>query len=124
MFNPRQTIIIQGREEKLLLSLGMWVIARERKIDLQVKDVNDINEVLCVYIKIIYLAYLNALEKKDIDTGKTHKKSSEYTLADFEIWATNEDAEKFDYLIGQIYEMRTGKTLQEAKEENTDKKKR
>jgi hypothetical protein len=123
MFNPRQTIIIQGREEKLLLSLGMWVIAKERKIDLKVKDVNDINEVLCIYVKIIYLAYLNALEKNDIDTGKNHKKSNEFSLADFEIWATNEDIENFNYLVGQIFEMRTGKTLEEVREEKTDKKK-
>jgi hypothetical protein len=117
MFNPRQTIIIQGEEVKLLFTFGLYPCASERKISLVLKDSSDTSMVWSIYVRYIYLAYLNALEKDDIDRGKSHKRADEYSLGDFEVWAQEEDSDRFWELCSQIVEWRTGKKPSEVIEQ-------
>ena len=71
---------------------------------------DDTAEVWSIYVKHVYLAYLNALDVARYDGEKPFQR---FMLADFEEWAAGEGKERFGELMRLIVEFKTGKTLEE-----------
>ena len=80
-------------------------------MDLVLHNPDDTAEVWSIYVKHVYLAYLNALDVAAYDGEKRPDKP--LTLADFEAWAAGEGKERFGQLMRLIVEFKTGKTLEE-----------
>lgn len=110
MINPRQTININGGEEALLFLPSMYMVAKQRKLSLEVRDANDPMEVRDLYIRIIYLAYLVSWDKKVYDGRE--KGEPPLRIEDFDIWAY-QNGERFGELGALIVEFITGKTPSE-----------
>ena len=110
MINPRQTININGGEEVLLFLPSMFLIAKQRKLSLEVRDANDPMEVRDLYVRIIYLAYLVSWDKRLFD-GRV-KGEPPLRIEDFDIWAYL-NGERFGELGTLIVEFITGKTPSE-----------
>ena len=120
MVNPRQTIEMQGVVVDLLITPSLYKRSLSGKMDLTLHDPDDAAEVWQVYVKHVYLAYLNALDVAAYDGHKGPLKSFE--LVDFETWAAGEGKERFSQLMRVIVEFKTGKTLEEIAAEKKDKK--
>lgn len=116
MVNPRQTIEVQGVEVSLLFTPSLYKRSLVQRLDLVLHDPEDAAEVWQIYVKHVYLAYLNALDVEQYDTGKRPK--HELALADFEVWAAGEGKARFAELLRLIVEFKTGKTLEEIAAEN------
>lgn len=110
MINPKQTININGGEEVLLFLPSMFLLAKQRKLSLEVRDANDKMEVRDLYIRIIYLAYLVSWDKKVYDGRE--KGEPPLRIEDFDIWAYL-NGERFGELGTLIVEFITGKTPSE-----------
>lgn len=115
MINPRQEITIQGEGVEVLLTPSLYKRSLTRGMDLTLHDATDAAEVWQVYVKHIYLGYLNALDVAAYDGKKAKQR---FTLADFEAWAAGEGKARFGELLGVIVEFKTGKTLDELAAEN------
>lgn len=107
MIQPRQTIVIDGREEALLFLPSMFLIAKQRKLSLVVRDATNAYEVRELYVRIIYLAYLVAWDKQVYDGRK--KGDAPLHIEDFDIWAY-QNGERFNELGFLILEFLTGKS--------------
>ena len=110
MINPRQEITIQGEGVEVLLTPSLYKRSLTRGMDLTLHDATDAAEVWQVYVKHIYLGYLNAIDVAAYDGKKAKQR---FTLADFEAWAAGEGKARFGELLGVIVEFKTGKTLEE-----------
>lgn len=121
MIQPRQIIQINGREEVLLFLPSMYMIAKRRKLSLEVRDVHDAMEIRDLYVRIIYLAYLVGWEKKVYDGRE--KGEPPLHIEDFDIWAY-QNGERFGELGNLIVEFLTGKTTSEILEEKGKKGKK
>lgn len=120
MVNPRQTIEMQGVEVELLLTPSLYKRSLTKGMDLTLHDATDAAEIWQVYVKHIYLAYLNSLDIAAYDGKKTKQR---FVLADFEVWAAGEGKDRFTELLGVLVEFKTGKTLEELTKEAENKKK-
>ena len=124
MVNPRQKIEMQGVVVELLITPSLYKRSLTRGLDLTLHDPDDTAEVWQIYVKHVYLAYLNALDVAAYDGQEGPKKV--FCLADFEAWAASEGKARFAELLRVIVEFKTGKTLEEITAENkgTDGKKK
>ena len=121
MVNPRQKITINGEGVELLITPSMYKAALTRGIDLTLSDAADEAEVWDMYIKLVYLAYRNALDVAAFDGKPAPLKVLD--LADFESWAAGEGKARFLELMSDIVFLRTGKTVAELTAESAGKKK-
>jgi hypothetical protein len=111
MVNPRQTIEVQGVVVNLLITPSLYKRSLTDGLDLTLHNPDDTAEVWGIYVKHVYLAYLNAIDVAAYDGHQKPKKMLE--LADFEAWAAGEGKTRFGELMRQIVEFKTGKTLEE-----------
>ena len=110
MIQPRQTITINGGEEALLFLPSMYMVAKQRKLSLEVRDVTNKMEIRDLYVKIIYLAYLNAWEKMVYDGRR--KGEPPLHIDDFDIWAYV-NPQRFGELASLIVEFLTGEKAED-----------
>ena len=107
---------MQGVVVDLLITPSLYKRSLTTGMDLTLHDPDDAAEVWQVYVKHVYLAYLNALDVAAYDGHKAPKKALE--LVDFEAWAAGEGKARFGELMRVIVEFKTGKTLEEIAAEN------
>ena len=107
---------MQGVVVDLLITPSLYKRSLTGKMDLTLHDPDDAAEVWQIYVKHVYLAYLNALDVAAYDGAKAPK--NPLTLADFEAWAAGEGKERFGELMRVIVEFKTGKTLEQITAEN------
>lgn len=119
MIQPRQTIEINGGEEVLLFLPSMYMIAKQRKLSLVVRDASDPFEIRDFYVRVLYLAYLVGWEKMVYDGRR--KGEPPLHIEDFDIWAY-ENGERFGELCSLIVEFITGKPATEIVSEKGKKK--
>jgi len=117
MVNPRQEILVNGEGVEILITPSMYKAASIRGLDLSVHNGEDGGEIWSLYVKHLYLAYLNA---RDIAQYEGRKVGRELTLADFEAWAYGEGKERFAQFIRDFLFLRTGKTLDELMNEQPE----
>ena len=124
MVNPRQKIEMQGVVVELLITPSLYKRSLTGKMDLTLHDPEDTAEVWQIYVKHVYLAYLNALDVAAYDGHEGPKRL--FGLADFEAWAAGEGKARFAELLRVIVEFKTGKTMEEltAEGKGTDGKKK
>ena len=103
-----------------MLTPSLYKRSLTKGMDLTLHDATDAAEVWQVYVKHIYLGYLNALDVAAYDGIKTKQR---FTLVDFESWAAGEGKARFAELLGVLVEFKTGKTLDELTREAESKKK-
>lgn len=102
---------MQGVVVQLLITPSLYKRSLTAGMDLVLHNPDDTAEVWSIYVKHVYLAYLNALDVAAYDGEKRPDKP--LTLADFEAWAAGEGKERFGQLMRLIVEFKTGKTLEE-----------
>ena len=110
MVNPRQAIEMKGVVVNLLITPSLYKRSLSGRMDLTLHNPDDTAEVWSIYVKHVYLAYLNALDVARYDGEKPFQR---FMLADFEEWAAGEGKERFGELMRLIVEFKTGKTLEE-----------
>ena len=121
MINPLQNIVIEGVRVELLFTPSMYKKSNVKDIDLVVHYPDDTAEVWQIYVKLVYLAYLNAL---DISRYEGRRFAGRiFTLLDFEVWASGEGKDRFGEISELIVEIKTGKTAAEMVEESEKKAK-
>ena len=111
---------MQGVTVEVLLTPSLYKRSLTRGMDLTLHDATDAAEVWQVYVKHIYLGYLNALDVAAYDGIKTKQR---FALVDFESWAAGEGKARFAELLAVLVEFKTGKTLEELTREAESKKK-
>jgi hypothetical protein len=121
MVNPKQTITVQGEGVEILITPSMYKAASVRGLDLSVHGGEDGGEIWSLYVKHLYLAYLNA---RDIAQYEGRKVGKELSLSDLEAWAYGEGKERFAQFIRDFLFLRTGKTLDELMNEKVDEGKK
>lgn len=62
MLQPLQTITVKGEERELLYSLSLYKILQDRKQSIVISKDATWNEVTSAFLRMIYAAYLNAIE--------------------------------------------------------------
>ena len=101
---------MKGVVVNLLITPSLYKRSLSGRMDLTLHNPDDTAEVWSIYVKHVYLAYLNALDVARYDGEKPFQR---FMLADFEEWATGEGKERFGELMRLIVEFKTGKTLEE-----------
>ena len=102
---------MKGVVVNLLITPSLYKRSLSGGMDLTLHNPDDTAEVWSIYVKHVFLAYLNALDVAAYDGEK--KPKNRLTLADFEEWAAGEGKERFGQLMRLIVEFKTGKTLEE-----------
>lgn len=117
MASPKQTIEMQGVVVDLLITPSLYKRSLTAGLDLTLHDAEDAAEVWQIYVKHVYLAYLNALDVAAYDGRKAPDKV--FCLADFEVWAAGEGKARFGELMRIIVFFKTGKTLEDLAAEKS-----
>lgn len=108
----RQIIELKkGVKVELLFTPSLFGVARRRGLALTIKDQEDELEVMEAYVKLSYIAALNAWEAKQYDAPELGDFS--YNYEDFQEWAAN-DPKALARLVPIIFTALTGKDLKEA----------
>jgi len=107
---------MQGVVVQLLITPSLYKRSLTDGMDLTLHNPDDTAEVWQVYVKHVYLAYLNALDVAAYDGQEGPTKP--FCLADFEAWAAGEGKTRFGQIMRVIVEFKTGKTLEELAAEN------
>ena len=116
MQKPLQKIVVAGEERELLYTLSLYKVLQDRKQAVVVEKEATWQDVTAAYLRMIYAAYLNAIEVRQIDEPEYNPDRLKYM--DFVIWS-EEQPEAFAAQFRICYEFITGKPL----EVNTQKKK-
>lgn len=113
-----------GERAEMLFTPHLYAVARERGIALIIKDAKNADEVNDAYLKIAWLAHLNAVDVRKYESGAGMKvadwQMTERGLMDISVWSQREP-KRYGEIIGAAVEMITGKTLREIAEEGKKK---
>lgn len=116
---PRHVIELEGGVKvELLFTPSLFGVASRKGLSIVIEDRNNPALVMEAYVKVIYMAALNAWEAKAYDTPDLGDFSPKY--ADFQAWAATHPR-KFSELVSVAFETITGKTIAEAAELEKEK---
>lgn len=119
MRNPLQKVTILGREVELLYSVSLYKILQDRNQSVVIDKGATWSDVTTALLKMIYAAYLNAIEVRQLDNADYNP--DRLAVMDFWVWS-EEQPKEFAEQIKICYFFITGQELKMAVEE-TEKKK-
>jgi hypothetical protein len=109
MNSPLQKITVKGEERELLYSLSLYKVLNDRKQCVVISKDATWNDVTSAFLRMIYAAYINAIEVRQIDEPKYNPDRLAYM--DFVIWSEG-DTKAFGEQIQLCYKFITGKDLE------------
>lgn len=112
MDKPLQIVKIAGGERELLYTLSLYKILQERKQQVVITKDATWNDVVSAMLRMIYAAYLNAIQVRQIDEPDYNPERLKYM--DFVIWSES-NAEDFAQQVKLCYKFITGKDLEVEK---------
>ena len=126
MERPLQIVTIAGEERELLYTLSLYKILNDRKQQIVVEKGATWTEVTNAFLRMMYAAYLNAIEVRQIDEPSYNPTPIKYM--DFVIWSeTNpkEEAEqmklRYKFVTGEELDLKK-KTIPTQAETQMQKK--
>jgi hypothetical protein len=109
MLQPLQKVTIAGQERELLYTLSLYKILQDRKQQVVIDKEATWADVTSALLRMIYAAYLNAIEVRQIDEPKYKPEYAKYI--DFVIWSEQKPVE-FAEQIKICYKFITGKDIE------------
>lgn len=109
MLQPLQIVKIAGQERELLYTLSLYKILQDRKQQVVIDKEATWADVTSALLRMIYAAYLNAIEVRQIDEPKYKPEYAKYM--DFVIWSEQNPVE-FGEQIKICYKFITGKDIE------------
>lgn len=85
MEKPLQIVTIAGEERELLYTLSLYKILQDRKQQIVIEKGATWTEVTNAFLRMMYAAYLNAIEVRQIDEPSYNPTPIKYM--DFVIWS-------------------------------------
>ena len=117
MKNPLQKIVIAGEEREFLYTPSLYKVLQDRKQTVVIEKDATWHDVTTAYLKMMYAAYINAIDVRLIDDPDYNPNRLKYM--ELVVWS-EEQPEEFAEQFKVCYEFLTGKPLDLA---NTEKKK-
>lgn len=108
MDNPLQIVTIGGEERELLYTLSLYKILNDRKQQVIIEKGATWEDVVSAFLRIMYAAYLNAIQVRQIDDPSYNPTPAKYM--DFVIWS--ESSEEFAVQMKLCFKFITGKDLE------------
>ena len=118
MKRPLQKVTILGREVELLYSVSLYKILQQRNQSVVIEKGASWGDVTTALLKMIYAAYLNAIEVRQLDDANYNP--DRLAVMDFWVWS-EEQPKEFAEQIKICYYFITGQELDAV---NTEKKKK
>lgn len=112
MNKPLQIVKIAGGERELLYTLSLYKILQERKQQVVITKDATWNDVVSAMLRMMYAAYLNAIQVRQIDEPDYNPERLKYM--DFVIWSES-NAGEFAQQVKLCYKFITGKDLEVEK---------
>jgi hypothetical protein len=109
MLQPLQKVTIAGQERELLYTLSLYKILQDRKQQVVIDKEATWADVTSALLRMIYAAYLNAIEVRQIDEPNYKHEYAKYM--DFVIWSEHKPVE-FAEEIKICYKFITGKDIE------------
>lgn len=109
MLQPLQKVTIAGQERELLYTLSLYKILQDRKQQVVIDKEATWADVTSALLRMIYAAYLNAIEVRQIDEPNYKPEYAKYM--DFVIWSEQKPVE-FAEQIKICYKFITGKDIE------------
>jgi hypothetical protein len=109
MLQPLQKVTIAGQERELLYTLSLYKILQDRKQRVVIDKEATWADVTSALLSMIYAAYLNAIEVRQIDEPNYKPEYAKYM--DFVIWSEQKPVE-FAEQIKICYKFITGKDIE------------
>jgi hypothetical protein len=116
MLRPLQKVVIEGEEREFLYTLSLYKVLQDRKQTVVIEKDATWQDVNAAYLKMMYAAYINAIEVRQIDDPSYNPNRLKYM--ELVVWS-EEHPEAFAEQFKVCYKFLTGKEL----ELNTEKKK-
>lgn len=116
MLRPLQKVVIEGEEREFLYTLSLYKVLQDRKQTVVIEKEATWQDVNAAYLKMMYAAYINAIEVRQIDEPSYNPNRLKYM--ELVVWS-EEHPEAFAEQFKVCYKFLTGKEL----ELNTEKKK-
>lgn len=116
MLRPLQKVVIEGEEGEFLYTLSLYKVLQDRKQTVVIEKDATWQDVNAAYLKMMYAAYINAIEVRQIDDPDYNPNRLKYM--ELVVWS-EEHPEAFAEQFKVCYKFLTGKEL----ELNTEKKK-
>ncbi len=104
---------MKGRRVEVLFTPSLYGVANRKGVKVFVADTNDSTQVMEAYIKVIYLAAINAREVRRFDDPNLEE--LDLTLMDFYEWASADQA-AFVEMMKIAIEAFTGKNCDDKKD--------
>lgn len=114
MVRALNIIEIEGRRVEVLFTPSLYGIANRKGVKVQVEDTSDMTQVMEAYMKIIYLAAINAHEVRRFDNPELGE--FDLSLMDICLWAQKEP-KAFAKAMREAVEALTGKPAEGGSEE-------
>jgi hypothetical protein len=109
MLQPLQKVTIAGQERELLYTLSLYKILQDRKQQVVIDKEATWADVTSALLRMIYAAYLNAIEVRQIDEPNYKPEYAKYM--EFVIWREQKPVE-FAEQIKICYKFITGKDIE------------
>ena len=109
MQRPLQKVTIAGEERELLYSLSLYKILNDRKQTVVVSKDATWQDVNTAYLKMMYAAYINAIEVRQIDEPDYNPNRLKYM--EMVVWS-EENPEAFAEQFKVCFKFLTGKDLE------------
>ena len=109
MENPLQIVTIGGEERESLYTLSLYKILNDRKQQIVIEKGASWDDVICAFTRLMYAAYLNAIQVRQIDDPAYNPTRAKYM--DFVIWSES-NAPEFSRQMQICYKFITGKELE------------
>ena len=116
MKRPLQIVTIAGGERELLYTLSLYKILQDRKQQVVVTKGATWAEVTDAFLRMMYAAYLNAIQVRQIDEPAYNPTPLKYM--DFVIWSES-NVEEFTQQLKIAYRFLTGKELEIEKKKTS-----
>lgn len=116
MLRPLQKVVIEGEEREFLYTLSLYKVLQDRKQTVVIEKEATWQDVNAAYLKMMYAAYINAIEVRQIDDPSYNPNRLKYM--ELVVWS-EEHPEAFAEQFKVCYKFLTGKEL----ELNSEKKK-
>jgi hypothetical protein len=116
MDRPLQIVSINGVETELLYTVSIYKILHDRKQQIVIGKGATWHEVTDAMLRMMYAAYLNAIEVRQIDEPTYNPERAKYM--DFVVWSEQEP-EAFAKQLKLCYKFITGQELELEKKKTT-----
>ena len=117
MQRPLQKVTIAGEERELLYSLSLYKVLNDRKQTVVVSKEATWQDVNTAYLKMMYAAYINAIEVRQIDEPDYNPSRLKYM--EMVVWS-EENPEAFAQQFRICYKFLTGKELELNEKKKTN----